>query len=179
MSSRSITGVLVACAVVAFAPVFPWLAAVSFDRVDDRWLDSLAGLGVSVPVALGLAALAFALHGIRLQQHMTDELVLDYDALAHETLRTAGMVTTATAASNGAPARTAATHEVGAATPVAAATPGGTMTVVAPDVAAPAGDPSKSKAGAAAGRLATRAGSRASLRAKSAAKQAFRERFRL
>lgn len=65
---------LVACGVLAAAPLFPWLLAVGLSGVDRSWLDAPAAMRVTVPVALGIAAVLFALHGLLLQRSAVAEL---------------------------------------------------------------------------------------------------------
>ncbi len=178
MRTRAIGGLMIACLAVALVPVVLWLMAVVFDGIDDRWLDSLAGLGISVPIALGLAAVALAAHGMRLHEDMAEELILDYDAIAHQSVMASSAATVGISPTNGSAVAVAVATENRAPAGVGAgpAAPGGTMTVVAPPEAA---GKAASKAGKTQKRIAGEAKRKAGMKAKSAATRAIRQRFRL
>ena len=79
MHAKGLRILLGLCAALGLAPVVPWTLAAIFDRVDDRWLNSLGALEVTVPIAFGLAAVVLAIHGILLQQALSEQLATDFE----------------------------------------------------------------------------------------------------
>jgi hypothetical protein len=74
MQDKALRGLIGTCIAVALIPFVPWLIAMIFDSVDDRWLDSLPGLSISIPIALAMAALVFAGHGLALHVELAADL---------------------------------------------------------------------------------------------------------
>lgn len=63
--SRLLVSLLGVCAVVAVWPLGVWLIARLFEPVGDHWMDTVSVVGVTVPIALAMAALILVVHGIK------------------------------------------------------------------------------------------------------------------
>lgn len=184
MRSRSAAPIVVVAVLVAFVPVVPWALAALFGAPDSRWLDSLGGLGVSIPVGLGVAAVGLAVHGLLLQRDFEEDVAHEYDQFL-----VAPPMTTVGAANGGTNGSTAVLQGVAptaaaAPTGAAPAVPGTAMADVPPDAPPESGTMTVSdRAGDLLGsprarQMGQRVGNRAMSRGRSTVRRALRDVFR-
>ena len=108
MRTRVLALLLGLYALIAVTPALIWVAAVVFDRVDDQLRDALGLTGYALPIALGLAAVTLALHGLlinaEVQDAVAEELDELRDAMAQPAMAPAGDAGAAPSGAGNAPA---------------------------------------------------------------------------
>jgi hypothetical protein len=72
---------LALCGLFAIYPSLVWLLARTFDAVDDRWLLTLGLMTFTVPMALALAAVVLAVHGLLLNRAIQEEAAEEFEEL--------------------------------------------------------------------------------------------------
>ncbi len=87
--SRVLSILLALYVLIALTPAMIWLTAVVFDRVDDGLRDALGLTAYALPIALGLAAVTLAFHGLAANAAIQDDLDAELDDL-HMALAGAG-----------------------------------------------------------------------------------------
>lgn len=183
VSSRLLAPLLVLCGLIALTPSVLWASARLFDRVDDRWLDALGATGVTLPIALALAALTLVVHGLwtnaAIEEELAEEAAIQRDLIAQLSLR----ATTSVPAGAGATVATAASPTGPRTATVSASrrTADGTAEVAAVPAAGEA-DPAAAKAPSKGRKMADKAvkrgGRRAAGKGKMAARRQMRETMR-
>ncbi|WP_157041777.1 hypothetical protein [Nitriliruptor alkaliphilus] len=175
MRTRVLVSFLAACGVLAAWPTGWWIGAWVLDRADVPWTASLSATGITLPLALALAALVLVVHG------MKRNVALQADAAeeAETRLRLLASQLTASGAVGDGPVllqRTASVSASGATIAPSPATTVGVATAPAPDGPAAAQETAELPA--------ARSGRRSPLvdkgqrRAKSLAKRELRRSFR-
>lgn len=81
MRRAMMISLLALCGFVAIYPSFVWLTARIFDAVDDRWLLTLGLTAFTVPMALALAAVVLAVHGLLLNRAFQAEASEEFEEL--------------------------------------------------------------------------------------------------
>lgn len=81
MRTRMLLLLLGLYTLIAVTPALIWSAAVVFDRVDDQLRDALELTAYALPIALGLAAVTLALHGLLINAAVQDEVEAELDEL--------------------------------------------------------------------------------------------------
>ncbi|MFP4233785.1 MAG: hypothetical protein ACLFUG_02525 [Nitriliruptoraceae bacterium] len=81
MRSRVLAVLLGLSLLIAITPAIIWAVAVVFTQVDDQLRDALGFSAYSVPIALGLAAVTLALHGLLLNAAIQDTIEDELDDL--------------------------------------------------------------------------------------------------
>ncbi len=119
MRSRVLVALLGCYVLVAVTPGLIWLAAVVFNGIDDSLRDALSLTAFTLPIALGAAAVTFAMHGLRINAEIHQEVTEDLDELRHAVAHPAAVPAMAGAGSAGdggsaAGERTSRTARVGA-----------------------------------------------------------------
>jgi hypothetical protein len=92
--TRVLTVLLGLYTLIAVTPALIWSAAALFDRVDDQLRGALGLTAYALPIALGLAAVTLALHGLLTNAAVQDDVAAELDelreAMAQPAMATAG-----------------------------------------------------------------------------------------